>query len=67
MDEAGIGRRLDDNLAAGEAASPLTTMAQPIREKGRRAAELVFAPGPPRHELLDVALVARRSTGRAPV
>ena len=57
----------DDIPAAAEAIPPLTTMAQPIREKGRRAAELVFAPGPPRHELLDVALVVRGSTGSAPI
>jgi DNA-binding LacI/PurR family transcriptional regulator len=54
----------DDIPAAGEAG--LTTIAQPIREKGRRAAELVFAGGAPRREVLDIRLVVRSSTGTAP-
>jgi len=57
----------DDIPAAIAARPPLTTVAQPIREKGRRAAELAFAQGRPRHEVLDVALVVRGSTGRTPI
>jgi DNA-binding LacI/PurR family transcriptional regulator len=41
---------------------PLTTIAQPIRQKGRRAAELIFDAGPPRTEMLKVSLVERAST-----
>lgn len=41
---------------------PLTTMAQPIVEKGRKAAEMVFADGPPGFVKLDAALVIREST-----
>jgi DNA-binding LacI/PurR family transcriptional regulator len=44
---------------------PLTTIAQPIRAKGRRAAELIFHPGPPRTEILDVTLIERASTAPA--
>lgn len=44
---------------------PLTTIAQPIRAKGRRAAELIFDPGPPRTEILDVELIERGSTAPA--
>ena len=54
----------DDIPEATEAG--LTTIAQPIREKGRRAAELIFAEGAPRREMLPIRLVVRRSTGRAP-
>ncbi len=45
---------------------PLTTMIQPIVEKGRRAAELVFQGGPPGVVRLPVELAVRGSTGPAP-
>ncbi len=52
-----------DGIPEGAASTPpLTTMAQPIAEKGRRAAELVFAGGPPGIVTLDVELVQRGST-----
>ena len=41
----------------------LTTIAQPIQEKGRRAAELLFSGAAPRGEVLPVRLVERGSTG----
>jgi DNA-binding LacI/PurR family transcriptional regulator len=44
---------------------PLTTVAQPIREKGRVAAELIFEKGSVRTEMLPVTLVVRGSTGKA--
>jgi DNA-binding LacI/PurR family transcriptional regulator len=47
-----------------DAAPRLTTIAQPIVEKGRRAARLIFEPGPPRTEILPVKLVKRASTAR---
>lgn len=43
---------------------PLTTVAQPIREKGKRAATLIFEKGPPTAELLGVELIVRQSTVR---
>jgi DNA-binding LacI/PurR family transcriptional regulator len=52
----------DDVPEAAAAAPPLTTIAQPIIEKGRRAAEMIFDRGPPRRERLDVKLVVRGST-----
>ena len=52
----------DDIPEAAAARPPLTTIAQPIREKGRLAAEMIFAGGPPRKEVLPVALVTRAST-----
>ena len=52
----------DDIAEAAMFDPPLTTVAQPIVEKGRRAAELIFLGGPPRTELLDVDLVVRGST-----
>ncbi len=45
---------------------PLTTIAQPIVEKGRLAAQMIFDPGPPRKETLPVKLVVRGTTGPAP-
>ena len=42
---------------------PLTTIAQPIAEKGRRAVETILSfDGTVRRETLDVELVVRRST-----
>jgi DNA-binding LacI/PurR family transcriptional regulator len=45
---------------------PLSTIAQPIVEKGRLAARMLFEGGPARHEILPVELVLRGSTGRVP-
>jgi DNA-binding LacI/PurR family transcriptional regulator len=56
----------DDIPGAATAHPPLTTIAQPIRDKGRLAAKLIFENGPPRTEVLDVKLVVRDSTGPAP-
>jgi DNA-binding LacI/PurR family transcriptional regulator len=41
---------------------PLTTVAQPTREKGRLAAEMVLHNAAPRHVMLPVELIVRRST-----
>lgn len=52
-----------DGTPAGAASVPrLTTMAQPIVEKGRRAAEMVLAGGPPGVVTLGVKLVAGGTT-----
>ncbi len=42
----------DDVPEAAAADPPLTTIAQPIVEKGRLAAHMIFDPGPPRQEIL---------------
>lgn len=47
---------------AATSAPPLTTVSQPIREKGRRAAELALRNGPPQQIELPVNLVIRNST-----
>lgn len=52
----------DDAPDAATADPPLTTVAQPIVEKGRIAARILFAGGPPRHEVLPVKLIVRAST-----
>jgi len=49
---------------AAAADPPLTTISQPIVEKGRLAAKLIFEAGRPRTEILDVKLVVRASTAR---
>jgi DNA-binding LacI/PurR family transcriptional regulator len=41
---------------------PLTSIEQPGKEKGRRAAELILGGGAPRHEVLPVKLLLRAST-----
>lgn len=56
----------DDVREAAQSDPPLTTVAQPIAEKGRLAARMIFDPGPPRKETLPVKLVVRGSTGPAP-
>ena len=56
----------DDVPEAAAADPPLTTIAQPMVEKGRLAAQMVFDRGPPRKETLPVRLVVRGSTGPAP-
>jgi len=52
----------DDVPEAAKAQPPLTSVHQPIVEKGRRAAHLIFDRGEPRKELLPVSLVVRGST-----
>jgi DNA-binding LacI/PurR family transcriptional regulator len=52
----------DDIAEAAAASPPLTTVHQPITEKGRRAAHLIFERGAPRKEILPVDLVVRGST-----
>jgi DNA-binding LacI/PurR family transcriptional regulator len=52
----------DDVPEAAASTPPLTTIAQPIVEKGRLAAQMIFDGGPPRKELLRVSLVERAST-----
>jgi DNA-binding LacI/PurR family transcriptional regulator len=53
----------DDVPEAALSTPPLTTVAQPIREKGRLAAQLILAPGETtRPALLPVNLVVRGST-----
>lgn len=45
---------------------PLTTVDAMGIDKGRAAARLVFAGGPPRHEIIEPRLIIRGSTGPAP-
>jgi DNA-binding LacI/PurR family transcriptional regulator len=52
----------DDRPDAASADPPLTTIAQPIVEKGRVAASMLFSHGPPLHIILPVSLVVRLST-----
>lgn len=52
----------DDVPDAAIADPPLTTVVQPSAEKGRRAAEMLFAGGPPRHEVLPLTFIVRGST-----
>ena len=52
----------DDIPEAATSDPPLTTVAQPIAEKGRRAARLIFEAHEPRQEILPVKLVVRSST-----
>lgn len=54
----------DDIPEAATSEPPLTTIAQPIEEKGRRAAQRIFDPGAVGRELLEVRLVERESTAR---
>jgi DNA-binding LacI/PurR family transcriptional regulator len=56
----------DDVPEAAASDPPLTTIAQPIAEKGRRAAEMIFDRGPPRTEMMPVKLVVRGTTAPAP-
>ena len=52
-----------DDVPEAAASSPrLTTIRQPIREKGRRAGALILAGGETRHELLPVQLIVRGTT-----
>ncbi|MEX0853452.1 MAG: LacI family DNA-binding transcriptional regulator [Bauldia sp.] len=52
----------DDWAAAARADPPLTTVFQPVVEKGRAAARILFEGGPPRHVVLPLRLVVRSST-----
>lgn len=54
----------DDVPEAALADPPLTTVAQPIIERGRLAAQLILDLEPPRVEVFGVKLVLRESTGR---
>ena len=59
----------DDIEAAAETNPPLTTVHQPLRERGRRAGELMLellGGGRPRQVRLPTELVVRASTARAP-
>jgi DNA-binding LacI/PurR family transcriptional regulator len=57
----------DDVPAAADAHPALTTVRQPHREKGRRAAELLLRPGTVEDEhRLPIELVVRASTGPPP-
>lgn len=52
-----------DGVAAGaQSEPPLTTIAQPIAEKGRIAARMILGDAPPRQIVLPVKLVGRAST-----
>jgi DNA-binding LacI/PurR family transcriptional regulator len=54
----------DDVPAAGQAG--LTTIRQPLLEKGREAGRLLMEPGTEREVILPIELVARASTGPPP-
>ena len=56
----------NDIPEAATSEPPLTTVAGMQVEKGRAAARLLFAGGPPRQELLPAELILRASTGPAP-
>ena len=56
----------DDVPEAARADPPLTTVAQPIVDKGRLAAHMIFDRGPPRKEFMPVKFVLRASTAPAP-
>ena len=45
---------------------PLTTVDAMGIQKGRAAARMVFAGGPPRHEIIEPRLIVRGSTGPVP-
>ncbi len=54
----------DDVPAAG--AAGLTTIRQPLQQKGREAGRLLMEPGTEREVILPIELVPRESTGPAP-
>ncbi len=56
----------NDIVEAERCDPPLTTVDAMGVEKGRAAARLVFAGGPPRHEIIEPQLIVRGSTARAP-
>jgi DNA-binding LacI/PurR family transcriptional regulator len=56
----------DDLPIAALSDPPLTTVSQPVREKGRLAAEMIFEPpAESRHVLMPLSLAVRNSTGPA--
>ena len=54
----------DDNPEATVANPPLTTVMQPVIEKGQTAARILFEKGPVQHVVLPVTLVIRSSTAK---
>lgn len=56
----------NDPPEAAAADPPLTTVDSMNPEKGRAAARIVFAGGPPRHEILAPRLLVRGSTAPPP-
>ena len=54
----------DGNAESARTTPPLTTIAHDIVGKGRLAAEMVLANGPPRQVVVPVELVVRGSTGK---
>ena len=56
----------DDPPEAALTDPPLTAIRQPVAEKGRMAARLLFEPETGRHVVLPVELKIRSSTARAP-
>jgi DNA-binding LacI/PurR family transcriptional regulator len=52
----------DDVAEAAAASPPLTTVRQPVAEKGRVAARAIFSAEPPRCQVLPVELVKRGTT-----
>ena len=56
----------DDAPDAVSSSPPLTTVAQPLVEKGRLAASMIFDGVRSRHEVLPVTLIVRASTGTPP-
>jgi DNA-binding LacI/PurR family transcriptional regulator len=52
----------DDSPDAAIASPPLTTVAQPLIEKGKLAARMIFDDARSRHEVLPVKLIVRAST-----
>ena len=46
---------------------PLSTVDRMNVQKGRAAARIVFAGGPPRHEIIEPHLILRGSTAPVPV
>lgn len=56
----------DDVPEAAAAIPPLTTIRQPILEKGRLAARMILDGGPPRSEMLPIELVVRGTSAPPP-
>lgn len=54
----------DGTAEAARTTPPLSTVAQNIVQKGRLAAAMVFANGPPKQIVMPVELVVRASTAR---
>ena len=56
----------DDTVTASTTAPPLTTVHQPMADKGEEAARLLLDGAPPTELVLPTELVVRGSTGPAP-